>query len=172
IGWHGGDGDIMALPTPKVDPDYGKKVGISDLEGVKGEHGGQVWAFEQLHAVYNVDKKEQQKAWDLLHFMLTDKDFVLPAWGKYYGATPGYQPLLDDLKQKYDLSQLINQELGLINEYGDQYQSTGASWDVTSTSQLRWQALNNTISKGLAGQIPAEKVPSEVRKNMLNTLKK
>jgi len=45
IGWNGGQGDFMLLPHPRLDEEFGNAIGIDDLSGHSGEHGGHVWAL-------------------------------------------------------------------------------------------------------------------------------
>jgi ABC-type glycerol-3-phosphate transport system substrate-binding protein len=173
FGWQGGDGDIMLLPDPKLDPDYGSKVGISELEGVEGEHGGHVWSLEQQTSVFDVDKKKQQAAWDLNTYLLTDEDFALPAWGKYYEAIPGSKPMGKKLLNQYGdkLPSWTTNAIDQVNKYGPQYATTGAAWDVKGTSDIRWNNINKTISSGIAGQIEADKVPQQINQKIKKTLK-
>lgn len=171
IGWHGGNGDYMLLPNPKLDADYGSKVGISELEGAEGEHGGHVWALEQQQTVFNVDEAKQNAAWDLNMFLLRDPEFVLPMWGEYYEAIPGLAPMGPKVLNEYDLVQSTAQSYKNLNEYGDQYASTGAAWDVKGTDQIRWTDINETISQAIAGQHSAEDTPGLINDRVSKTLK-
>ena len=173
FGWQGGDGDIMLLPNPKLDPDYGSKVGISELEGVSGEHGGHVWSLEQQTSIFDVAKKKQQAAWDLNTFLLTDEDFALPAWGQYYEAIPGTESMGKKLTKQYSdkLPSWTMNAIDNVTEYGSQYATTGAAWDVKGTSDIRWNNINKTISSGIAGQVEVDKVPQQINNKIKTTLK-
>lgn len=172
FGWQGGDGDVMLLPVPKLDAEYGSKVGISELEGLSGEHGGHVWSLEQQTSIFKVDKKKQQAAWDLNVYLLTDEDFALPAWGQYYEAIPGSKPMGEKLLTQYadKLSTWTTNAIDQVNKYGPQYATTGAAWDVKGTSDIRWNDINKTISQGIAGQIDAADVPGEINSKIQTTL--
>jgi ABC-type glycerol-3-phosphate transport system substrate-binding protein len=166
IGWHDGDGDFMLLPNPKLDPDYGKKVGINELEGLEGQHGGHVWSLEQQHTVFSgVSEAKQKAAWDLQTYLLTDPDFVLEAWGEHYQSIPGTTPMMDKLQKEYEgeLPQNFKAAIAAVEEYGPQYASTGASWDVKATDQIRWRDINETISQAIAGQHEMSETPSIIR---------
>jgi ABC-type glycerol-3-phosphate transport system substrate-binding protein len=173
FGWKGGNGDIMLLPNPKLDPEYGAKVGIPELDGVSGEHGGHVWSLEQQTSIFDVSKKKQQAAWDLNVYMLTDKDFALPAWGKYYEAIPGTTSMGKKLLKNYGdkLPSWTTNAIDNVNKYGSQYATTGASWDVKGTSDIRWNNINKTISSSIAGQLSPQEVPKKINQNIKKTLK-
>ncbi|WP_458211002.1 ABC transporter substrate-binding protein [Haladaptatus sp. NG-SE-30] len=173
FGWQGGNGDIMLLPNPKLDPNYGSKVGIPELDGVSGEHGGHVWSLEQQTSIYDVAKKKQQAAWDLNVYMLTDQDFALPAWGQYYEAIPGTKPMGQKLLDQYSdkLPSWTTNAINNVDQYGSQYGTTGAAWDVKGTSDIRWNNINKTISSGIAGQVSPDKVPGQINKKIKTTLK-
>ena len=170
IGWQDGQGDYMLLPNPKVDPEYGSNFGISELEGVEGQHGGHVWALEQCQTVFKVDEKQQNAAWDLNMFILSDKEFVLPAWGKHYEAIPGLATMLQPVLDNYDLPQSTTQAFKNLDQYGSQYASTGAAWDVRGTDKIRWTDINKTISQSIAGQTPMDQVPQKINQNIQKTL--
>ncbi|WP_143423239.1 extracellular solute-binding protein [Halegenticoccus soli] len=171
IGWNGGNGDYMLLPNPKVDPEFGSNFGISELEGVEGDHGGHVWSLEQQQTIFKTDEKTQSAAWDLNMFLLSDEEFVLPAWGEYYEAIPGLNPMMDKVLNEYDLAQSTTQAFKNLDQYGDQYASTGAAWDVKPTDQIRWTDINETISQAIAGQHNMEETPQLVRQRIQKTLK-
>ena len=172
IGWHGGDGDFMLLPNPKLDSGYGDKVGIDDLSGLEGEHGGHVWALEQAHTIFNgVSEQQQQGAWDLVNYLFTDNDFVLPAWGEHYQSIPGFAPKMEELQNEYpDLPQNFNQAIQNMNDYGEQYANTGGAWDVRPTDPIRWTDINETISQAIAGQHDVAQTPSLIRDRVLTRL--
>lgn len=170
IGWHGGEGEYMLLPVPKLDPDYGSKVGISELEGVEGEHGGHVWAMEQQHTVFDVGEQQQNAAWNLNMFLLQDPEFVLPMWGEHYEAIPGLKSMSQKVLDEYDLVQSTEQAYKNLDQYGTQYASTGAAWDVKGTDQIRWTDINETISQAIAGQNSMEETPGLIRDNITSTL--
>lgn len=172
FGWQGGEGDFMLLPHPKVDADFGSNFGISDLEGVEGEHGGHVWSLEQQQTIFNASDAKQNAAWDLNMFLLSDDEFVLPAWGQHYESLPGLQPKLQKILDKYDLAQSTEQAYKNVATYGKQYSTTGASWDVRDTDPIRWTDINETISEAIAGQHSIEETPSLVRKRIQDRLGK
>jgi ABC-type glycerol-3-phosphate transport system substrate-binding protein len=170
FGWQDGNGDFMLLPHPKVDPDFGSNFGISDLEGVEGQHGGHMWSLEQQECIFNASDAKQNAAWDLNMFLLSDKEFVLPAWGEHYEALPGLATMLQPIIDEYDLVQCTKQAYENVEKYGVQYSTTGAAWDVPNVDPIRWTAINETLSQAIAGQHSMEETPSIVRDRILQRL--
>ncbi|WP_226021867.1 ABC transporter substrate-binding protein [Halomicrobium salinisoli] len=171
IGWNDGEGDFMLLPNPRVDPDFGNAIGIDDLSGVEGQHGGHVWGLEQCHTIFSdVSDQEQEGAWALGQYLFTDEDFVLPAWGEYYEAFPGMAPLMDSLRSEYDLPQNFEQSIQNQQEYGAQYSNTGGPWNVWPTDPIRWTDINETLSQAIAGQHSAEETPGIIRDRIMTRL--
>jgi ABC-type glycerol-3-phosphate transport system substrate-binding protein len=171
IGWHDGEGDYMLLPNPKLDAEFGDAVGIDDLAGHTGDHGGHVWALEQAHTIFDgVSAAEQDGAWALGQYLLEDDDFVLPAWGEYYEAIPGAAPKLDRIRDTYDLPQNFAQSLQNQSQYGSQYGNTGGPWGVWPSDPIRWTDINETISQAIAGQYTMEETPGVVRERILTRL--
>ncbi|SFG85299.1 ABC-type glycerol-3-phosphate transport system, substrate-binding protein [Halopelagius inordinatus] len=170
FGWNDGEGDFMLLPHPKVDSEFGSNFGISELEGVEGEHGGHMWALEQQQCIFEASDAEQNAAWDLNMFLLSDNEFVLPAWGEYYEALPGLEPKLQEVLDEYDLAQSTEQAYKNADEYGVQYSTTGAAWDVPDVDPIRWTDINETISEAIAGQHSVDETPSLVRERILERL--
>ncbi|RDI70125.1 ABC transporter substrate-binding protein [Halopelagius longus] len=170
FGWQGGNGDFMLLPHPKVDPQFGQNFGISDLEGVEGEHGGHMWALEQQQCIFQASDAKQQAAWDLNMFLLSDNEFVLPAWGEHYEAIPGLKTKLEAVLNEYDLAQSTEQAYKNADEYGVQYSTTGASWDVRDVDPIRWTDINETLSQAIAGQHSAEETPGLIRQRIQKRL--
>jgi len=171
IGWNDGEGDFMLLPHPQLDEDFGDAIGIDDLSGHSGDHGGHVWGLEQCHTIFNeVNDQQQEGAFTLGRYLLEDDDFVLPAWGEFYEAIPGLEPKLDALRNEYDLPQNFEQSLRNQVEHGSQYSNTGGPWDVWPTDPIRWTDINETISQAIAGQHSMEETPSVVRERVLTRL--
>lgn len=170
FGWQDGEGDFMLLPHPKVDPEFGSNFGISELEGVEGEHGGHMWALEQQQCVFEASDAKQNAAWELNKFLLNDNEFVLPAWGEYYEALPGLDSKLQAVLDEYDLAQPTEQAYKNADTYGAQYSTTGAAWDVPNVDPIRWTDINETISQAIAGQHTVEETPSLVRERVLKRL--
>ncbi|EMA54266.1 extracellular solute-binding protein [Halococcus salifodinae] len=172
IGWDGGDGDFMLLPNPKLDPEYGSKIGISDLEGLEGQHGGHVWGLEQAHTVFSgVSNAKQQGAWELSQYLFADNDFVLPAWGEHYQSIPGLATKMDPLLNEYpDLPQNFQRSIENQNQYADQYANTGGAWDLRATDPIRWTDINETISQAIAGQHSVQDTPGVVRDRVLTRI--
>jgi hypothetical protein len=166
FGWQGGEGDFMLLPHPKVDAEFGSNFGISDLEGVEGEHGGHMWSLEQQQTIFEASDAQQNAAWALQMFLLNDNEFVLPAWGEHYESLPGLQPKLQAILDEYDLAQSTAQAYRNADEYGEQYSTTGAAWDVPETDPIRWTDINETISQAIAGQHSMEETPALVRQRI------
>lgn len=170
FGWQGGDGDVMLIPLPKVDPDYGSKVGISELEGVEGEHGGHVSALEASQVVFEKEQRLMDAAWDLHVYTQTNEAHMLPLYGEADPGIPQWQPMFETFKQKLDPPQTYTQALDMLATYGSQYTATGAAWDVQGTDQIRWTDLNETISQAIAGQHEIGELPGTIRDRILKTL--
>jgi len=170
FGWQGGDGDVMLIPLPKVDPDYGSKVGISELEGVEGEHAGHVSALEASQVVFENDQQKMDAAWDLHVYTQTDKNHMIPVYGQADPGIPQWQPMFETFRQELDPPQLYTQALDMLDSYGPQYTATGAAWDVQGTDQIRWTDMNETISQAIAGQQGIDELPGIIRDKILTTL--
>lgn len=173
FGWNGGSGDVMWIPDPKLDPDYGANIGISELSGHEGEHGGHMPAIEAANAIFDVgDQKKMDLAWDLNVYMQQSEYHMFNVYGKAAPAIPLWRPMLERFKQELETPQVFTQALEALQEYGAQYTATGASWDVAGTDEIRWQDINKTVSQAIAGQINLETLPDEIRKRMSTTLQK
>jgi hypothetical protein len=176
IGWDGGDGDVMLLPNPRVGSgsDLAEISGVDTLEEVdEGQHGGHVWALEQAQGMFGgFDQAQLEAGWALNTFFHRDEQHVLAEYGEVYPAIPAdsdmQQVLLDELGD--DLPQNFAQVLANLGDYGDQYNNTGAPWDVRGTDQIRWTDINETISQSIAGQISRDNVVSEVQSRVQTTL--
>lgn len=172
FGWNDGDGDVMWIPYPKMDPDYGSAVGISELEGVEGEHGGHVSALEASKVVFKGDdQKKMDMAWDLNVYTQTDETHTIPVYGEADPGIPQWRPMFDTFEQQLDLPQMYTQPLQALGEYGSQYTATGAGWDVKGTDKIRWTDVNKTISAAMAGQHDISELPGMIRDKVLKTLK-
>jgi len=166
IGWNGGQGDFMLLPHPRLDEEFGNAIGIDDLSGHSGEHGGHVWALEQCHTIFDdVNSQQQDGAWALSQYLLQDNDFVLPAWGKHYEALPGLDPKLDDLLDEYDLPQNFQQSLENQRTYGDQYTATPAA---RGTSGRPTPSAGPISTRRSARLSPASTVPRKPLRSFAN----
>ena len=172
IGWHDGDGDFMLLPHPKLDADFGEKIGVPDLEGLEGQHGGHVWSLEQAQMVFSgFGDKQTQRAWDLNVFFHRDEEHVLKQYGEFYQSIPGDSDMMQLLLQEYpNTPQNFTKVLENLGNYPKQYVTTGAPWDVGGTDQIRWTDINETISQSIAGQRSAEDTPGVVAERVNKTL--
>jgi hypothetical protein len=170
FGWNDGNGDVMFIPLPKMDGNYGPQIGIPELEGVEGQHGGHVSALEASKVVFEDDQKKMDAAWDLNVYTQTDENHTIPMYGKADPGIPQWTPMFQTFKQELDLPQMYTGALKALNEYGPQYTATGASWDVKGTDKIRWTDMNETISQAIAGQVNVENLPGIIREKMLATL--
>ncbi|MFB6195683.1 MAG: extracellular solute-binding protein [Haloplanus sp.] len=165
FGW---DGDVYQAPIPKVDPNYGNEFGYEGLAGVSGQHGGSSSGLESQNQVFKSDVQEQ--AFDLQYYLMTNPDHVAPIIGELYGNVAGYIPANDIVKQRYDLVQIQQAMIDAMTNTPSQYRSTGAGWDLSNTSAVRWDAMNKTISSAIAGQVEVETLPSTVRQKIVDAL--
>jgi len=171
IGWDGGEGDVMYIPDPKLDPEYGSRIGISELEGVEGAHGEHVSALENSHTVFNMDdQKKMDAAWTLNTYLQTDPNHMIPISGETGRGIPLWKPMLQTFLDELSPPQTFAQGIETFQELGPQAQSTGAEWDVGGTDQIRWTDLNETMSQTIAGQHTIEETPSLIREKILTTL--
>lgn len=168
FGW---DGDIYQRPIPKLDPNYGNEFGISQLADKEGEHGGHLWALEYSRQVFK-KSQNQDKAWDLLAYTLTDPFHNVKMFGQLYPAIASYKPLNKQIQQKYGdkLPQIQQAMYDAIEQYGKQYNTTGAVWDLKGTDQIRWTDINQTISQSIAGKRSAKDTPGVVQERVMKTL--
>lgn len=171
FGWQDGEGDVMMIPYPKLDPEYGSKIGISELEGIEGEHGGHVWGLENAHTVFKTgDQKQMDMGWELAMFLHKNEGFMLDLVERGDPVIPSFTPLLSVVENTLDLPQPYTQMQEQIEEFGPQYNNTGSPWDVQGTDQIRWTDINETISQSIAGQVDVESLPGNVRQKVLTTL--
>ena len=171
FGWQDGQGDVMMIPFPRLDAEYGSKIGISELEGIEGEHGGHVWGLENAHTVFDVgDQQKMDAGWKLAMFLQKDEDFMLNLIQNGDPVIPTFTPLTSKVDNSLDLPQPYTQLKKQIQEFGSQYNNTGAPWDVRGTAQIRWTDINETISQSMAGQIDVESLPGEIRNRVTSTL--
>lgn len=171
IGWAEGEGDVMLIPLPKVNPEYGADIGIPEIEGIQGEHGGHVSALEASHAIFkNDDQAKMDASWELNMWVQRSPDHVLPIYGEADPGLPQSQSVIELFQEELDPPQMYTEALRMIKEYGPQYTATGAAWDVFGTSQIRWTDINETISEGIAGQHDIQELPSIIRQRIDKTL--
>jgi ABC-type glycerol-3-phosphate transport system substrate-binding protein len=168
FGW---DGDIYQRPIPKLDPNYGNEFGISQLADEEGEHGGHLWGLEYSRQVFN-QSQNPDKAWSLLAYTLTDPFHNVQMFGELYPALASFQPLNQQIQDEYgdQLPQIQQAMYDAIVEYGSQYNTTGAVWDLRGTDQIRWTDVNQTISQSIAGDRSAQDTPGTVRDRVTQTL--
>lgn len=173
FGW---DGDYMAIKTPKLDPNYGEEFDIPELAGKEGQHGGHTWALEgQLCVTESKSSAVKDAAYDLIKFRNTSPDFCLQLYAdaNLAQAVPAFNPLLDDiLSDEYaDMrTQVHTHMINELDEYGANYRTTGASWDVPGTNPIRWENIGGTLSEVYAGQIDRENATSEIASRIQTTL--
>lgn len=154
FGW---DGEIHAMPIPKLDPDYGAEWDVPELEGIEGDHGGHGWSLEQEKQVFDTDNADV--AWDLNHYDNANEDHVVPLIGKVYPSIPNYTPHIANIDEAYpDKSAFYQAELDAFDTYSEQYLTTGAAWDLWATDEIRWTTINETMSESIAGQHDIDEV--------------
>ncbi|MFC4552869.1 MULTISPECIES: ABC transporter substrate-binding protein [Halorussus] len=171
FGW---DGEAYALAAPKLDPNYGNEFDIPELADKKGQHGGHSWTLEGQLCLTK-SSKVKDAAFKLAKFRNTSKDFGLPLYvdPKLAQSVPAYKPLLEAIQQsKYEKmrTQPLNKQISLLENYGDNYRTTGAKWDIPSTSTIRWDNIGGTMAKAYAGQIKRDKAPQQMGKAIEKTI--
>lgn len=167
FGW---DGDIWQGPNPKLDPNYGDEFGIDELAGKEGQHGGHLWALEFMKQVM-AQSDVKDAAFELLTYTNTSEDHNLELLTEFYPATSSYKPLNQKIiNNMSDLPQIQQAIYEMPREYGTQYNTTGAPWDVRGTDKIRWEDINQTISQAIAGQHEIGATPGIVRDRITTTL--
>ena len=171
FGW---DGQAYALAAPKLDPNYGEEFGIPELAGKEGQHGGHSWTLEGQLCVTK-SSKVKEAAYKLAKFRNTSKDFGLPLYvdPELAQSVPAYKPLLQAIQQsKYkDMrTQPLNKQISLLEEYGDNYRTTGAKWDIPGTNTIRWDNIGGTMAKAYSGQIKRDKAPQQMASAIKKTI--
>ncbi|MFC7196460.1 hypothetical protein ACFQL4_20460 [Halosimplex aquaticum] len=113
-----------------------------------------------------------QEAWNLLNYTNTSADHLAELYATIYPAAPTYEPLSDTIKSEYgdQLSQPLTAMLNAAQEYGPQYNVTGAAWDLKETSQIRWTDINEPISQAIAGKFGPDKAVSTIVDNVNKTM--
>jgi len=166
---YGWDGDVWMGPDPKLDPNYGDEFDIPELSGHEGQHGGHAWALLMQKQIFS-GSDHPDLAWDLARFTNVDEDFIVPLVGDIYTAIPSYVPYMDRVIEEYDPTQMHQAQIDAINEYGPQYSTTGAAWDLDNTDPIRWTAINETISQAMAGQYTIDETPGLIRERIMENL--
>jgi len=157
IGWNDGQGDFMLLPHPKLDADFGNAIGIDDLSGHSGEHGGHVWGHSSKRTRSSQRPRTSSRKGPGCSASTSSRTTTSsPRVGEHYEALPGMATKLEPLKSEYDLPQNFQQSLDNQDTYGAQYSNTGGPWDVWPSDPIRWTDINETISQAIAGQHSAE----------------
>ncbi len=168
FGW---DGDIYQQPIPKVDPNYGSEIGISELEGVEGEHGGQLLTMEFQDQIFAGGNEEE--AFSLLQWMQTSDEFIVPLAGEHFVSVPSNTDKHDTVKSEYgyggDMPQIQQNIFDSVSDYSSQYIDTGV-WDVGGVDQIRWTNIGETLSKAHAGQFSVEETPGVIADAINQTL--
>ena len=171
FGW---DGDIWQGPHPRLDANYGDEFGIDELAGHEGQHGGHLWSLEFQLQAFDQDQSDAVKnaAFDLMTFVNTSEEHNIPLLVEDYPAVAAYQPVNQTIIDEFadDLPQIQQNLYTLPGEFGSQYNTTGAAWDVGGTAQIRWTDINETISEAIAGQHSMEETPGLIRERVQTTL--
>jgi ABC-type glycerol-3-phosphate transport system substrate-binding protein len=171
FGW---DGDIWQGPHPRLDANYGEEFGIDELAGHEGQHGGHLWSLEFQLQAFDQDQSDALKdaAFDLMTFVNTSEEHNIPLLVEDYPAVGAYEPVNETIVDEFadDLPQVQQNLYTLPSEFGSQYNTTGAAWDVGGTSQIRWTDINETISEAIAGQHTMEETPGLIRERVQTTL--
>ncbi|WP_254544684.1 ABC transporter substrate-binding protein [Halomarina pelagica] len=171
FGW---DGDIWQGPIPKLDANYGQEFGIDELAGKEGAHGGHLWAIQMMKQAFGQDHNKPEQAFKLMTYLNTSADHNLTLLAEDYPALAAYKPLNQKLLSQYgdSMPQIQKVMYDLPKQYGSQYNSAGANWDLRETSQIRWTDLNQTISEGIAGQHSPSGTVEAIKNRITKTLSK
>jgi len=171
FGW---DGDIWQGPHPRLDANYGDEFGIDELAGHEGEHGGHLWSLEFQLQAFDQGQSDalQDAAFDLMTFINTSEEHNIPLLVDDYPAVGAYGPVNQTIIDEFadDLPQIQQNLYTLPDEFGSQYNTTGAEWDVGGTAQIRWTDINETISEAIAGQHTKDETPGLIRERVQTTL--
>lgn len=165
FGW---DGDIWQGPIPKLDPNYDTEFGIDELAGKEGEHGGHLWSLQMMKQAFDQEHNNPEQAFELMTYVNTSKEHNLELLGQKYPSLASYKPLNDAIAEEYgdSIPQIQKAMYDLPEQYGSQYNSTGAGWDLEQTSDVRWTDIDQTSSEAIAGQHSAEETPGIIQQRI------
>lgn len=166
FGW---DGDIHIMPIPRLDSNYGNEFGIEELAGESGQPGGNGWGYDIMHTGFK-STAPPENAWALMDYVNRNPEFVLPYLGEVQTTAPAVTELLEPLRSQYEIAQPQEVLFDVLEEWPDQYQPTGAEWDVPNTGQIRFTDINETISQALSGQIEKSQAPKTIRSKIMSSL--
>ena len=163
FGW---DGQITAIKGPKLDPNYGNEFDIPQLADKEGMHGGHTWALETQRTIQKASENKDE-AWELAKFTLTDKRFLLPLLidPKLNQSVSVYKPIqeLQQQKKYADMrTQPVELSISQVANFGENFKTTGAAWDIPGTNTIRWTSLGETLSRAYADEFPTEEIGSQV----------
>jgi hypothetical protein len=105
-----------------------------------------------------------------MDYVNRDPEFVLPYLGEVQTTAPAVTELLEPLRSQYEIAQPQEVLFDVLEEWPDQYQPTGAEWDVPNTGQIRFTDINETISQALSGQIEKSQAPKTIRSKIMSSL--
>lgn len=169
FGW---DGDVYEMPFPKLDPNYGKEFNIPELAGKEGMRGGFSPALGGTMIFKKSNVKEQ--SWKLEKYLKTNEKHLIPFRTKYLPRPPTWKPALETIRNNHmsDVPQVYKQAVkAKLGPYGKNYFGAGSEWEVFGASEIRWDAICRPISKGIQGQIKKNKLPGQIRSQVMSMLK-
>ena len=169
FGW---DGDVYEMPFPKLDPNYGQEFNIPELAGKEGMRGGFSPALGGTMIFKKSKVKEQ--SWQLEKYLKTNEKHLIPFRTKYLPRPPTWKPALETIRKNHmsDVPQVYEQAVkAKLGPYAKNYFGAGSEWEVFGASEIRWDAINRPISKSIQGQIKKDKLPGQIRSQVMSMLK-
>jgi|APHM01.1.fsa_nt_gi ABC-type sugar transport system, periplasmic component len=169
FGWE--NGDIYQRSIPRVDANYGDEIGIPELSGVEGEHGGQLLTMEYQDQIFPTGNEES--AFSVIEWMQTTPEFIVPLAGEHFVSVPSNTTLYDAVKSEYgygdSMPQIQENIFDSVEEYGSQFVDCGV-WDVGGVDQIRWTDIGETLSEAHAGDHSVEETPGVIADRVSQTL--
>jgi hypothetical protein len=173
FGW---DGDIFQIPWPRLDEGYGEEYGIDELAGRSGQHGGHLWGFSTSKVIFGEEAGAGQNtdlAWDLMEFINFSDEWTLPLLTEHYISSPPTKSLASKMSDMFadmdDVPQPTTLMPELLDEYGSNYSTTGAAWDVTNTGEIRGTSIAQTLSDGLSGEYDGAEATIQAMRDNIST---
>lgn len=160
---------IEVWPIPKLTTKLGEEFGdrYPEIVGKSGHVGGHLYGFEQTIVAYK--GLEPDVAWTFLR-EVTSADFLVKLAVAYDQPT-GNNIEAMWIETTHPDMQVIGHETARIALQNLEY-VTPTGWPIKPTSTIRWDLINENISKAVAGDLTAEEALRKADKEINDILKK
>jgi hypothetical protein len=167
LGW---DGDAMELAFPKVTPELAETSGISELEGIEGQHGGHAWGLSTSTQTY-ASSDVKDAAWRVQEYDNFNERHIVKMWSEFHhhvaATTPLNEAVLEAFEKKGGAPQPMEEAVRVLDEYDGQVMTTGATWDIPPVNSIRVDAIQDTMRSAIAGDLDIDEVPKTAREETL-----